>query len=198
MQDSAMRILDVALAAPDGDVKASSRSTPTPGLAWCNPRPVAATRGCTEQGSAQPAAELNWRVAGDLAGAGGAQRPQGAGRPTSQHLRRGLDGAGGGLWGPRSGRESCRHARGWVQQLALCPHPLASLTATGLAHSAVRSLCPAQPVCRARPPPLQEALDMLSAQGVRVPLVLFGHMHSQLKGGCAARGSTVPRGILRA
>ncbi|KAL4419082.1 hypothetical protein ABPG77_002223 [Micractinium sp. CCAP 211/92] len=31
-------------------------------------------------------------------------------------------------------------------------------------------------------PDLAEALDMLSAQGVRVPLVLFGHMHSQLKG----------------
>ncbi|PRW59109.1 metallophosphoesterase [Chlorella sorokiniana] len=31
-------------------------------------------------------------------------------------------------------------------------------------------------------PDLQEALDMMHAQGVRVPLVLFGHMHSQLKG----------------
>lgn len=27
---------------------------------------------------------------------------------------------------------------------------------------------------------------MMHAQGVRVPLVLFGHMHSQLKGGRAA------------
>ncbi|KAL4434484.1 hypothetical protein ABPG75_000925 [Micractinium tetrahymenae] len=31
-------------------------------------------------------------------------------------------------------------------------------------------------------PDLAEALDMMAAQGVRVPLVLFGHMHSQLKG----------------
>ncbi|KAI7839666.1 hypothetical protein COHA_006475 [Chlorella ohadii] len=29
---------------------------------------------------------------------------------------------------------------------------------------------------------LQEALDMMHAQGLRIPLVLFGHMHSQLKG----------------
>eukprot|EP00887_Chlorella_sp_A99_P000635 scaffold5.g635.t1 len=32
-------------------------------------------------------------------------------------------------------------------------------------------------------PDLKEALDMASAQGCEVPLVLFGHMHSQLKGG---------------
>lgn len=30
--------------------------------------------------------------------------------------------------------------------------------------------------------PSQEALDMMKAQGLRIPLVLFGHMHSQLKG----------------
>ncbi|PSC67882.1 metallophosphoesterase [Micractinium conductrix] len=31
-------------------------------------------------------------------------------------------------------------------------------------------------------PDLQEALEMMAAQGLHLPLVLFGHMHSQLKG----------------
>jgi hypothetical protein len=33
---------------------------------------------------------------------------------------------------------------------------------------------------------LQEALDMMHSQGLRIPLVLFGHMHSQLSGEAGA------------